>query len=565
MSFPNDPYSVEPIDFQVLVEWASARVNPPELPDDPATNSARFNANAANFLRAFMFWMQAHGGGAPRNVKVYGARGDGSTNDTNAIQDAIDAAFDYGGGIVFFPFGSYVHDALTLRAGVRLVYVTDASPENALYGTSGDVVIRTAGGSPIYVKTGGAGTTGWTPTLGEDHGGLTGLGDDDHLQYAILTGARHFTGDLLVGTSASSASPTIGLRKTGAGASTLGFRTADGADTSGDKRIQQDANEDFRLDNYNGTTWDSLVQVTANTVRLPGLASLSGLSFFEVGDASGSPAQRVRKSGAGTGTLVFTTGTGSTNGDKQFVHDANEDLLVQARISGSFTTYLRVGTSEIGQSVPTVFEDDAAYIHGADSADQAGGALILQRGAAGGGISLISGDGLDNDFAGGPINIEGGDGTGTGDGGAVSITAGIGAGSGDGGNLSLIVPDAPGGASGAIRFVGRRADTEHEQPSAMGSTENNYNPGGSYPNVTVLRLTPAGGGTTMTGLVAGISGQRVLLINESTTDSISLSNLSGSSSSNNQFRCPNSATFVIRNRGSIDLAYVGSKWQVVAA
>ena len=41
------------------------------------------------------------------NVKVYGATGDGSTDDTTFIQDALDAANDAGGGIVFFPLGNY--------------------------------------------------------------------------------------------------------------------------------------------------------------------------------------------------------------------------------------------------------------------------------------------------------------------------------------------------------------------------------------------------------------------------------------------------------------------------
>lgn len=42
------------------------------------------------------------------NVVDYGATGDGSTDDTSSIQDAIDAAEAAGGGVVYFPAGVYV-------------------------------------------------------------------------------------------------------------------------------------------------------------------------------------------------------------------------------------------------------------------------------------------------------------------------------------------------------------------------------------------------------------------------------------------------------------------------
>lgn len=49
------------------------------------------------------------------------AVGDGSADDTDAIQGCIDYAFNKGGGCVYFPYGKYLSRSLTLRSGVSLV------------------------------------------------------------------------------------------------------------------------------------------------------------------------------------------------------------------------------------------------------------------------------------------------------------------------------------------------------------------------------------------------------------------------------------------------------------
>lgn len=55
------------------------------------------------------------------NVKSYGAVGDGATNDTTAIASAIAAAAAAGGGVVRFPAGIYLTNAITMTAnGVTL-------------------------------------------------------------------------------------------------------------------------------------------------------------------------------------------------------------------------------------------------------------------------------------------------------------------------------------------------------------------------------------------------------------------------------------------------------------
>jgi hypothetical protein len=68
-------------------------------------------------------------GGEVFNVKAYGAKGDGSTDDTAAIQTAINACQTAGGGTVYFPTGNYqitpgggTTPALSITtSGVRLV------------------------------------------------------------------------------------------------------------------------------------------------------------------------------------------------------------------------------------------------------------------------------------------------------------------------------------------------------------------------------------------------------------------------------------------------------------
>lgn len=54
------------------------------------------------------------------DVKKYGAIGDGITNDTKAIQNAINAANNKGGGTIYFPCGTYLTDTLTIYSNITL-------------------------------------------------------------------------------------------------------------------------------------------------------------------------------------------------------------------------------------------------------------------------------------------------------------------------------------------------------------------------------------------------------------------------------------------------------------
>src|SRR5690348_17230170 len=55
------------------------------------------------------------------NVKSYGALGDGSTDDTTSIQNAIAAvAAGTALGTIFFPPGTYIVSGITLPPGITL-------------------------------------------------------------------------------------------------------------------------------------------------------------------------------------------------------------------------------------------------------------------------------------------------------------------------------------------------------------------------------------------------------------------------------------------------------------
>src|SRR5690242_16121394 len=69
------------------------------------------------------------------NVRDFGAKGDGTTKDTPAIQKAIDAAAAQGGGTVVVPAGRYLSGTIHLKSNTTLHLsngaVLLASPDNA--------------------------------------------------------------------------------------------------------------------------------------------------------------------------------------------------------------------------------------------------------------------------------------------------------------------------------------------------------------------------------------------------------------------------------------------------
>ncbi|MDH6130751.1 hypothetical protein P3T37_000118 [Kitasatospora sp. MAA4] len=87
------------------------------------------------------------------NVKDYGAVGDGSTDDTAAVQSAISAASAAGGGTVYFPVGNYL---VTPSGGSPALAVTGRGVR--LVGASSKAATLVKGGNGILLRMSGPGS-----------------------------------------------------------------------------------------------------------------------------------------------------------------------------------------------------------------------------------------------------------------------------------------------------------------------------------------------------------------------------------------------------------------------
>lgn len=115
-------------------------------------------------------------------------------------------------------------------------------------------------------------------------------------------------------------------------------------------------------------------------------------------------------------------------------------------------------------------------------------------------------------------------------------------------------PTGPGAMGGSLASV----------TATVASSVNNYSPSGYVAGTTNrLILTPASGGSTITGLVAAVDGWQIRIWNPSTTDSLQFAHLSGSSTGSNQFSCSLGSNQFIQPLSAAIVEYVGGstlKW-----
>lgn len=77
--------------------------------------------NILQFCCYFLFFaVGANAQSVIFNIKSFGAKGDGVSLDTKAINDAIDAAANSGGGTVYFPAGTYLSYSIHLKSHISI-------------------------------------------------------------------------------------------------------------------------------------------------------------------------------------------------------------------------------------------------------------------------------------------------------------------------------------------------------------------------------------------------------------------------------------------------------------
>lgn len=133
-----------------------------------------------------------------------------------------------------------------------------------------------------------------------DHGALSGLTDDDHTQYALVSGARSFTGSIyapsLTGGSASVSGNASASSFFGSGANLTGLNAAN---------VSSGVLDPARIPSLSATT---ITSGTLDQARLPSATSITSLGTLTGLTVSGTTnlQSTVQKNGTGAKLMVFS-------------------------------------------------------------------------------------------------------------------------------------------------------------------------------------------------------------------------------------------------------------------
>lgn len=325
------------------------------------------------------------------DVKVFGAVGNGSANDTTAIANAIAAAIAAGGGIVLFPPGTYSTSniavtsatGVTLRGAGHKASIIKARQTGVIVNFSGctgcgfeylaiergDSLFQTSGGYSL--KFGGGSSYCWTNSIRVSycsggilierayHTHLKGRTIVDHLSAGGGSGALRFSGEATAGNA---------------------------YDLTVDWLVYDWTLGSQRSTNYSGAivvkTW------TISTAFSVGDVVFTNDGYYECTTAGASAGSGTGPSGIpGTdGPSAYTTGITDGSVTWKFLvkncfavnHDYNANYLQIRRFEclGACSNGIQMWRSDSGENAPTGLYVDLAHIEASIAS-----AVFLDRGS----------------------------------------------------------------------------------------------------------------------------------------------------------------------------------------